>query len=361
MASAALANKQTAPLVHDLIVGQSPAILDLKTMIDRVSRSNVSVMITGPSGSGKEMVARAIHAASGRSNKAFVPLNCGAIPVDLIESELFGHERGSFTGASSRRTGRFEEANGGTIFLDEIGDMRFDMQVKLLRVLEDGEISRVGGNGSMPVDVRVISATHQNLGAAIEESRFREDLYFRLGVVLIHVPDLASRAEDIPLLIAHFQKKAGARGTARFNSAAIDRLMAHQWPGNVRELRNVLERANVLHPGELIGAREVEQLIGVAARTPRTVVELRPEPVAEIQPESAPASVVFRLPVTSRAPASAPIPINLKELLETMELERIQMALDMADGVISEAARMLTLKRTTLIEKMRKYGVDRQC
>ena len=245
-----------------------------------------------------------------------------------------------------RRIGRFEEADGGTLFLDEIGDMRFDMQVKLLRVLEEGIITRVGGNGTIPVNVRIISATHQNLSAAIDEGRFREDLYFRLGVIPVEVPSLASRAEDVPLLINHFQTNAPLAGRARFDPSALSRLMEHDWPGNVRELRNVVERAGILYPGEMIGAREAEQLLG---RAPKRLPQPKPGlQLVEPQPESI-------------APSAAPMPVDLKMLLETMELERIQMALDNADGVISEAARLLTLKRTTLIEKMRKYGVDRTC
>jgi sigma-54 dependent transcriptional regulator, flagellar regulatory protein len=350
MVSAVFKTKNLPQAIDQSIVGQSPAVLTLKAMIERVARSCASVMITGSSGSGKELVARAIHAASARSEKPFVALNCGAIPADLLESELFGHERGAFTGANARRVGRFEEADGGTLFLDEIGDMRFDMQVKLLRVLEDGIVTRVGGNGAIPVNVRVISATHQNIGTAIQENRFREDLFFRLGVLPVAVPSLSRRTTDIPALISHFQKKARSPGTVRFSREAITRLMQHEWPGNVRELRNVVERASVLHSGETLGVREIEQLLGLAGPSARVGADLMvalPEPAFDSVP-------------TAVSP-SATIPINLKELLETMELERIQMALDMADGVISEAARMLMLKRTTLIEKMRKYGVDRLC
>lgn len=338
--------KQISNEVRPMIVGQSDEIASLRDMISRVAKASVPILLNGPSGSGKEMVARSIHAMSDRANKPFVAINCGAIPVDLIESELFGHEKGSFTGAAMRRIGRFEEADGGTLFLDEIGDMRFDMQVKLLRVLEEGIITRVGGNGTLPVDVRIISATHQDLSVAIDEGRFREDLYFRLGVIPVDVPSLASRAEDIPLLISHFQEKAPLSARARFDPSALSRLMDHEWPGNVRELRNVVERASILYPGEMIGAREAEQLLGRAPHRPS-----KPAPTLQLV-ESAPEPA---------APSTAPMPVDLKMLLETMELERIQMALDNADGVISEAARLLTLKRTTLIEKMRKYGVDRSC
>ena len=337
----------------DLIIGNSPVIIALRDMIGRVARSSASVMLSGPSGSGKEMVARAIHQASARTAKPFVALNCGAIPAELIESELFGHERGSFTGAHNRRIGRFEEANHGTLFLDEIGDMRFDMQVKLLRVLEDGIVTRVGGTATPPVDVRIISATHQNIDEAIADNRFREDLFFRLGVVLLQVPDLASRVEDIPALIAHFQHGKPRGAVARFDASGMARLMAHDWPGNVRELRNVVERAGVLSGGQTLDGRAVDGLLGRPVARLISGSDLRGNfennrigVVPEVMPE---------------AVAESRLPIDLKTMLETMELERIQMALDMADGVISEAARMLTLKRTTLIEKMRKYGVDKTC
>jgi sigma-54 specific flagellar transcriptional regulator A len=348
MANLAIKTEIKAP-TENLIVGNSPAIVALREMIALVARSSASVMITGPSGSGKEMVARAIHQSSQRSDKPFVALNCGAIPSELIESELFGHERGSFTGAHSRRIGRFEEANNGTLFLDEIGDMRFDMQVKLLRVLEDGIVTRVGGTAAAPVNVRIISATHQNIDDAIATSRFREDLFFRLGVVMLQVPDLASRVEDIPALIAHFQQGKPRGAVARFDATGVARLMAHRWPGNVRELRNVVERAGVLAGGETLNGDAVEAMLGNASSRLVSGSALR---IAATVPPPI-------LPIAKPTADSAPI--DLKDMLETLELERIQMALDMADGVISEAARMLTLKRTTLIEKMRKYGVDRTC
>lgn len=325
--------------IDGLLVGDSAPMAALREMVRRVARSHASVMICGPSGSGKEVVARAIHAASPRAGQPYIALNTGAIPVELIESELFGHEKGAFTGAQSRRTGHFENADRGTLFLDEIGDMRFDMQVKLLRVLEDGIVSRVGGNSALPVDVRIISATHQNIETAIVEGRFREDLFFRLGVVLLQVPSLADRVEDIPQLVAHFQKGKSIAASCHFDASAMQRLMMHSWPGNVRELRNVVERACVLFPGEAIDAFGVDQLLGRALPKPAPV---RPKPTIDI---------------AIREPADGPI--DLKAQIERIELERIQMALDRAEGVISEAARMLTLKRTTLIEKMRKYGVER--
>ncbi len=323
--------------IDDMLIGKSAPMVALRDMVQRVARSSASVMICGASGSGKEVVARAIHAASPRGAKPYVALNCGAIPAELIESELFGHERGAFTGAQTRRTGHFENADKGTLFLDEIGDMRFDMQVKLLRVLEDGLVNRVGGNSALPVDVRIICATHQNIEKAITDGRFREDLFFRLGVVLLHVPDLASRAEDIPMLVAHFQRGKPAGSICRFDASALQRLMAHKWPGNVREIRNIVERAGVLFGGEILDADGVDQLLGRAPIRTAAVAAL----AAPLMPE----------PLDR--------PIDLKAQVESMELDRIRIALERAEGVISEAARMLTLKRTTLIEKMRKYGVER--
>jgi sigma-54 specific flagellar transcriptional regulator A len=338
-----------------LIIGTSPATSQLREMIRRVARSNASVMLCGPSGSGKELVARAIHDEGARSGKAFSAINCGAIPGELIESELFGHEKGSFTGAHARRIGHFEATEGGTLFLDEIGDMRFDMQVKLLRVLEDRTIVRVGSSEVRGVDVRVISATHQDLGAAIADGKFREDLFFRLGVVVLQVPSLSNRVEDIPALIRHFQRNIPADAKCRYDDAALALLMQHSWPGNVRELRNFVERASVLHSGETLGIDDVAMLLNpTAALAPRRAVPSSPAAVQAGADE-------FASGASPHAKTLAPgRPIDLKREIETIELEQIHVALDLADGIISEAARLLTLKRTTLIEKMRKYGVHQQ-
>ena len=346
-------NSNTA--LETLIIGSSPAAAHLRDMIRRVARSNASVMLCGPSGSGKELVARAIHDEGVRSAKPFAAINCGAIPGELIESELFGHEKGSFTGAHARRIGHFEATEGGTIFLDEIGDMRFDMQVKLLRVLEDRTIVRVGSSDVRNIDVRVISATHQDLDTAIADGKFREDLFFRLGVVVLQVPSLAGRVEDIPALIRHFQRKMPADAKCRFDNGAMALLMQHGWPGNVRELRNFVERASVLHSGETLGADDVAMLLNPTAA-------LAPRRAAPVGPVLVPVNEdALAAPAAQHAKAPAPgRPIDLKREIETIELEQIHVALDLADGIISEAARLLTLKRTTLIEKMRKYGVHQQ-
>ncbi len=354
--------KSSSKAATQAIIGKSTKVAALRQLVARVANSNASILISGPSGSGKEVVAQAIHSASDRAGSKFVALNCGAIPADLMESELFGHERGSFTGAHTRRIGRFEEADGGTLFLDEIGDMRFDMQVKLLRVLEDGLIARIGSTSPFSTDVRIISATHQNIDVAIAENRFREDLYFRLGVVPIVVPSLAERLEDIPLLIAHMQRGRLPGGIAKFDTSAEAALIAHDWPGNVRELRNFIERAGVLHGGEILSSHDVERLLGKRN-------DIRPKDAAiehdnradavQTQPKTLVSADSHRVVDPFTSASRKTLPIDLKEMLETMELERIQMALDSAEGVISEAARLLTLKRTTLIEKMRKYGVDK--
>lgn len=330
--------------VSQLLIGNSIAMQRLRAMISRVAASDVSVLLAGPSGSGKELVAQAIHAASSRSAGAFVAVNSGAIPADLIESELFGHEKGSFTGAHARRTGHFENAHKGTLFLDEIGDMRFDMQVKLLRVLEERVVTRVGSSNAIPVDVRIVSATHRDMENAISGGAFRQDLFFRLGVVVIHVPALAERVEDIPLLIRHFQKGKPRGAIAQFDAEALDRLMAHDWPGNVRELRNAVERAGVLYGGEMLGAQDVDLLLANAA------------PPLESRREKLAASPLSFVPAT--AAPSRDRPIDLRQEIEAIECERIAMALELADGIVADAARLLTLKRTTLIEKMRKYGMQ---
>ena len=320
------------------LIGRSPAMAQLRDIVTRVAPSQAPVIVTGPSGSGKEAVARAIHAGSNRATKPFVAINCGALSPELIESELFGHEKGAFTGAAARRTGRFEEASGGTLFLDEIGEMRPDMQVKLLRVLEDGVVHRVGGGPAVHVDVRIVSATHRDVLAEVEAGRFREDLYFRLGVLLVQTPSLADRPADICDLVAHFQAGLGSTDHVRFDASALERLERYDWPGNVRELRNVIERARVLFPASILTAVGVDQVLGN-------------RPISNIRH--------LALPLAAPRPSAGigQARVNLKHLVDGLERQHIGAALDAADGVFAEAARMLTLKRTTLIEKMRKLDV----
>jgi sigma-54 specific flagellar transcriptional regulator A len=342
---------QTSP-VDALIVGQSSAIQELRYLIRAVAPSDASVIVTGPSGSGKEMVARAVHAESLRGERPYIAVNTGAIPRDLLESELFGHEKGSFTGAIAQKRGRFEEAHGGTLFLDEIGDMPADMQVKLLRVLEERSVQRVGGRGEIAIDTRIISATHRNIDDAIQGQRFREDLFYRLAVFPIDLPSLADRREDVPLLVRHFLALAGE--PVAFDAAAIDRLVAHNWPGNVRELRNVVERAAILFRGRTVGAEQVELVLtrralsSVAERT--ALWEATEMAIAATVAVNSPAAA-------SEEPAIGDGPVDLRKLMADLEYRYISEALRVSEGVVADAARLLTLQRTTLIEKMRKHGL----
>jgi sigma-54 dependent transcriptional regulator, flagellar regulatory protein len=315
------------------LIGTSTAMAALRSSIARVAASDASVIIGGPSGAGKEVAAQAIHAASARYNGPMIAVNCGAIPADLLESELFGHEKGSFTGAIAQRKGRFEQACGGTLFLDEIGDMPAAMQVKLLRVLEDRCIERVGGHQRISVNVRILCASHRDLRAEVAAGRFREDLYFRLAVVPITVPPLADRAGDIPDLIAHLQAISLAQQAPQFATDALARLMAYRWPGNVRELRNLVERAAILHPGEMIDAAMADALIGNAA---------------------------FAAPAQAGPDALPGIdPMDLKAMLADVERRHLLAALAAAHGVVADAARMVRMNRTTFLEKMKRHDVTR--
>jgi sigma-54 specific flagellar transcriptional regulator A len=340
-------------------VGGARSMAGVRALVRQVAPSSASVLLTGPSGSGKEVVARAIHASSKRASKPFVAVNCGAIPRDLLESELFGHEKGSFTGAYAQHKGRFEEADGGTLFLDEIGDMPADMQVKLLRVLEEGCVQRLGGRGQIQVDVRIVAATHRDIDAAIDAGSFREDLFYRLAVFPIDIPSLAERIEDVPLLIAHFLKEAKAKKNVAFSPAAYARMADHGWPGNVRELRNFVERATIMFAGRTIGADEVGALLlrrGRVGAIERNALWAATEIFeAPAQPEN----VIVPIRAEAPAPAAAEMnygqPVALKDMLAEIERRYIEEALTLSEGVIADAARMLTLQRTTLIEKMRKY------
>ena len=315
--------------------GTSPAIGAVHRLAEQVAGFDTSVLILGESGTGKEMVARYVHELSPRAHRPFVPVNCGAIPPDLLESELFGHEKGAFTGALTARVGRFEFAEGGTLFLDEIGDMPQAMQVKLLRVLQERSFERVGSNRSQRCDVRVIAATHRDLEAAIADGRFREDLYYRLNVFPIQMPPLRERITDLPALIdqlgARLEASTGRRVT--FTPAGLAALGRYGWPGNVRELANLLERLVILHPGERIGP----ELLPARYR-PGVEVAALPE-----------LSAVLTLPVEG---------VSLKDHLAQLEMNMIREALARADGTVAEAARLLGLQRTTLVEKLRKYRLE---
>jgi len=318
--------------------GNSSSILHIKNLVHQVADKEVSVLITGESGTGKEVVARMLHLLSQRKEKPFVPVNCGAIPGDLLESELFGHEKGAFTGAITSRIGRFELANGGTLFLDEIGDMPLPMQVKLLRVLQEKVIEKVGSNKSIKVDVRIIAATHKNLEKEIESMRFREDLYYRLNVFPIEIPSLRERQEDIPFiiddLVQRFKKETG--NEIALSQGTLNMLSLSSWKGNIRELSNLIERLIVLYPNQTIECEHLPpkyQLQGLERAA------LMSEPVI--------------------ANYHGIQNINLKDMLHEIELAYIKEAMEESKGVVSRAAEKLGIRRTTLIEKMKKFNIEK--
>jgi two-component system nitrogen regulation response regulator GlnG len=327
------------------MIGQAPAMQEVFRSIGRLARSSMTVLITGESGTGKELVARALHDTSPRATKTFVALNTSAIASDLLESELFGHERGSFTGADARRIGRFEQANGGTLFLDEIGDMSPALQTRLLRVLAESEFFRVGGQTSIHVDVRVIAATNQDLAKAVKEGRFREDLYHRLNVIRIHTPPLRQRRVDIPLLLTHYLADAAKEvdvPAKKLNSEALELLQSFNWPGNVRQLVNATRRLTVTAPGVVISATDIPQdLGGIGA--------------------GAGAQNEWTQPLASWAEQQ----LSKKEsepLLETAlpEFERtlIRIALRRSHGRRQDAAKLLGWGRNTLTRKIRSLNID---
>jgi sigma-54 specific flagellar transcriptional regulator A len=328
------------------LVGSSRGIQRVRQMIEMVAKSDANVLIVGESGTGKEVVARHIHHHSARRSKPFVPLNCGAIPPDLLESELFGHEKGAFTGALSTRQGRFEMADGGTLFLDEIGDMSLSMQVKLLRVLQERTFERVGSNKSMTVNVRIIAATHVDLEEAIRAGRFREDLYYRLNVFPIETPPLRDRREDLPLLVNDLVERIGheGRGTIRLTQASIDTMCQYHWPGNVRELANLIERLSILYPNGVVDVHDLPEKY-------RSEEILAQVPVAHSDETPNP-----ELAVLARLPRGG---LDLKDHLARTEYSLIQQALDETNWVVAHAAKRLNMGRTTLVEKMRKFGLTR--
>ncbi|PKG75916.1 sigma-54-dependent Fis family transcriptional regulator [Shewanella sp. Choline-02u-19] len=343
------------------LVGRSEGIANVRHLISQVASSEATVLILGQSGTGKEVVARNIHYISERRDGPFIPVNCGAIPAELLESELFGHEKGSFTGAISARKGRFELAEKGTLFLDEIGDMPLQMQVKLLRVLQERVFERVGGSKSIAADVRVVAATHRNLENMIEEGSFREDLYYRLNVFPIEMPALCERKEDIPLLLQELVSRVynEGRGRVRFTQRGIESLKEHAWSGNVRELSNLVERLTILYPGGLVDVNDLpikyrhidvpEYCIEVSEE------ELERDALASIFNDDEPIDIP-----ESRFPSELPPEgVNLKDLLAELEIDMIRQALDQQDNVVARAAEMLGIRRTTLVEKMRKYGLGK--
>jgi len=315
----------------DNIIGTSRPMQEIFSIMERVVNSDSTVLITGDSGTGKELVAKALHYNGPRKENPFVAINCAAIPSELLESELFGHVKGSFTGAVANKPGKFEQANTGTMFLDEIGSMTMALQGKLLRVLQEKEIERVGGAKPMKIDVRIISATNTDLEKAVKKGLFRDDLFYRLNVIPIHLPSLKDRAEDVPMLAAHFigkyneKLKKGIKGLA---SGVMDYLVAYEWPGNIRELENVIERAVTLTDGEYIQESALPQsILGVAGQEFYSVPQI-PDKGTDLEKE-----------------------------LEGFEAAMIRMALKKTGGIKTKAAELLNLKRTTLIEKMRRLNL----
>lgn len=312
------------------MVGESPVMQRLRERIRKVAPTKATVLILGESGTGKELVARAVHADSDRVDRSFVQVNCAAIPKDLIESELFGHEKGAFTGATSMHRGRFEQADGGSIFLDEVADTSLETQARLLRVLQEGEVQRVGSEKIMVVDVRVVAASNQNLALLMEEGRFREDLYYRLNVLPIQVPPLRNRLEDIPALAAEFISqfaRVNNRHPVELTASGMEALMTGRWPGNVRELKNAVERLMILHEGMSVGAEEVREI----------------------------------LPSTGRAEESSDdvddSEMSLKDRLEAYEVKLLTLELQKNNGVVSRVAEQLNTDRANLYRKLKRYGL----
>ncbi|GGE31583.1 transcriptional regulator FleQ [Halopseudomonas oceani] len=346
--------RQREPNLFRSLVGTSRSIQSVRQMMQQVADTEATVLILGESGTGKEVVARNLHYHSRRKDAPFVPVNCGAIPAELLESELFGHEKGAFTGAITSRAGRFELAQGGTLFLDEIGDMPLPMQVKLLRVLQERTFERVGSNKVQSADVRVIAATHKNLEQMIEDGTFREDLYYRLNVFPIDMPAMRERIEDLPLLLNELitRMETEKRGSIRFSTSAIMSLCQHDWPGNVRELANLVERMAIMHPHGVIGVGELPRKFRYVEDDQDDLRQLR-----ETEDER---SDAFSGLVGLDSPAFLPPEgLDLKEYLAGLEQTLIQQALDECGGVVARAAERLRIRRTTLVEKMRKYGLNR--
>ncbi|KTD02535.1 sigma-54 dependent transcriptional regulator [Fluoribacter gormanii] len=341
-------NNHKNPLLRSL-VGNSVSIRNVRRLIEQVSDTEASVLILGESGTGKEVVARNIHSLSSRATKPFIPINCGAIPGELLESELFGHEKGAFTGAITSRQGRFELANGGTLFLDEIGDMPLPMQVKLLRVLQERCFERVGSNKSIDVNVRIIAATHRNLEEAIKEGKFREDLFYRLNVFPIEMPPLRERAEDIPLLFNELISRIESenRPSVRLMPDAMATLSQYSWPGNIRELANLVERLTILFPKGILSEEDLPQKIRGEYKPPH------------IESDTSSSEREALLEAMSQEQISCTEGIDLKEHLVKTELALISQALNESDWVVAHAASYLNMRRTTLVEKMRKYGLTR--
>jgi DNA-binding NtrC family response regulator len=316
----------TKRLAYGSMIGESPAMQQLRATIDKVAGSDATVLITGDSGTGKELVARALHFAGRRAGRAFVPVNCGALVGTLLDSELFGHVRGAFTGADSAKRGLFVSADGGTLFLDEIGELPIELQPKLLRALQDGEVKPVGGTTAMRVDARVIAATNRTLAEAVKSGAMREDLFYRLAVITIEVPPLRNRRDDIPRLARHFAEDAAQRaerGRPEITDAAIAHLVAQPWPGNVRELENTIERAVILAAGDVLDVADVAG----------------PRPAAP-------------------SPGLSTFAGDHVPTLDELERTHILRVLELCENQKTKAAAMLGINRTTLWKKLRTYGIE---
>lgn len=315
---------------EDIIVGESEQIKSVLGLVERVAKTDSRVLITGENGTGKELIAKAIHKKSNRSNKELVEVNCAAIPNELIESELFGHEKGSFTGASQKRIGKFEQANGSTLFLDEIGDMSLQAQAKVLRAIEEGVIERVGGNSKIEVDVRILSATNKDLTTEISEGNFREDLYHRLNVIPIKIPPLRERKSDIPILVKHFTNKICTQNKIsikEFTDDAIEILVNHLWSGNVRELRNIIERMIIMIPNSTINKSDVINMLPIDNNNHEEFID---------------------------------ISNSFQEFKEKAEKAFIEKQLENNNWNISKTAEILDIQRSHLYNKMKKYNIEKR-
>jgi sigma-54 specific flagellar transcriptional regulator A len=377
----------------DVLAGDSPAMRSLRALIRRVATSDSTVLILGESGTGKELVAQSIHRLSMRHSNRFVPVNCGAIPADLLESELFGHTKGAFTGALADRRGRFELANSGTLFLDEIGDMRLDMQVKLLRVLQERVIDRVGDDRSIPVNVRVVAATHRQLEESISQGKFRADLFYRLNVVPLYVPALRDRGDDVTILFDHFAKRCATPGQLPIRASEDLRewMTSYSWPGNCRELLNLVERLTVFWPAQELSLKSIPSSMlprgastVVSASSPDEqaailelfqgdedlmsakeaahaaadcVSDVADLAVAELVVRESSSNWSAELPAAA-APTLSNATVDLKQMLADFESAWIREAMKVTEGNITHAAELLGLARTTLIERLRKYDLS---
>ena len=335
----------------DGIIGQSTSLAAVFHTLSKVAPTDSTVLVTGESGTGKELVVRALHRQSPRNDKPFVPINCGAIPKELLESELFGHEKGAFTHAIRTRPGRFEMAEGGTVFLDEIGEMDLLLQVKILRVLQEREIERVGGQGTRKVDVRIVAATNRNLEDEVAAGRFREDLFYRLNVIPLHLPPLRERGEDVLLLTDSFLARFCAlkkRPQLKLSPAVEKILAAYDWPGNVRELENLTERLSILCDGNIVEPADLPAKILAGVGDPA----LLPDPT----PAAAPAvRTGFAWPTIADMQQQG---LGLKEFMDGLEERLLTEALNRSGGVKNQAAEVLGIKRTTLIEKLKKRNME---